>query len=156
VALMQGKLPFSAYHLNTNNVIKETIAKDVEVAHVVDQTNFPALPASHWNYGMKPCVCRLGLKHSLQNNPRKTPMFYWLYTILILFCASFIVMNDKILVSISVNIEVMNALILPLILCFVYKLAPLVLPEKHRLEGWYAILLASIFIVTSLFGLCAG
>lgn len=40
---MQTKLPLSAFHLNTNKVIKETIVKDVGVAHVVDQTNFPVL-----------------------------------------------------------------------------------------------------------------
>lgn len=98
----------------------------------------------------------LGLKHSLQDNPRQAPIFYWIYTALILLCASFIVFNDKNLVSISVNIEVMNALILPLVLFFVYKLTRIVLPERHMLKGWYAVVVAGIFIFTSLFGLCAG
>ncbi len=50
----------------------------------------------------------------------------------------------------------MNALFLPLVLLFLFLLARVVLPKQYALKGWYSLLVGSIFILTSGFGLFAG
>jgi Mn2+/Fe2+ NRAMP family transporter len=98
----------------------------------------------------------IGFKHSLQDNPKKAPFFYGFYTLFLLLCAFLIIKNDAHLVTISVSIEVMNALLLPLVLFFLYLLARIALPEKYALKGWYGVMVGIIFFVTSGFGLFAG
>ena len=54
------------------------------------------------------------------------------------------------LVSLSVGVQVMNALLLPIVLGFLFLLARK-LPEPHRISGGYAAAVAVlIFLVTTL------
>lgn len=98
----------------------------------------------------------LGVKHSLEDNPKSAPWFYGSYTLVILLCAFLVISNAKNLVKLSVSIEVMNALFLPLVLVFLFLLACKALPVKYALKGWYKIIVGILFIITSGFGLFAG
>lgn len=98
----------------------------------------------------------MGFRRSLEDHPREAPWFYGIYTV-ILILAALLVSSDIInLVKLSVAIEVMNAILLPIVLGFLYLLARRTLPEPYRLKGWYAALVGILLFITSLFGLLLG
>lgn len=97
----------------------------------------------------------MGYRRSLQDHPKEAPLFYSVYT-LTLIIGGIVVASDINLIHLSVAVEVMNALLLPIVLGFLFILACKALPEEYRLKGWYAILVGSILAVTALFGLFAG
>ena len=96
----------------------------------------------------------LGLKHSLEHDAREAPWFYAIYAATLVIGAG-IVLSGVNLVSLSVAVQVMNAMLLPIVLGFLYLLARR-LPEPHRLQGGYAMLVLGIIAVTVVFGLYAG
>lgn len=96
-----------------------------------------------------------GFKHSLNHAPREAPWFYGVY-ILVLSLSGMLVASGINLVNLSVAVDVMDALLLPLVLGFLYLLARRALPDPHRLRGGYAVLVGTIILLTSGFGLYAG
>ena len=59
------------------------------------------------------------------------------------------------LVSLSVGVQVMNALLLPIVLGFLYLLARR-LPNPYRLQGAYALIVAVVIAAAVVFGLYSG
>lgn len=98
----------------------------------------------------------LGYRRSLQDRPKDAPWFYGVYTTILILGGILIASNKINLVSLSVGVEVMNALLLPIVLGFLYLLALKALPEPYRLKGKYAVIVGIILGVTALFGLLAG
>jgi Mn2+/Fe2+ NRAMP family transporter len=96
-----------------------------------------------------------GFKHSLEHHPREAPWFYCTY-IVTLIAGALLVTSGINLVNLSVAVEVMNALLLPIVLGFLFLLAIKALPEPHRLRGGYAWFVGIILGLTALFGLYAG
>ncbi len=96
----------------------------------------------------------LGVKHSLEYAPREAPWFYGCYTVS-LAAGGLLVASGVNLVSLSVGVQVMNALLLPVVLGFLYLLARR-LPMPHRLSGGYAAVVALIIALTAGFGVYAG
>jgi Mn2+/Fe2+ NRAMP family transporter len=96
----------------------------------------------------------LGVKHSLENEPQEAPWFYGIYTAT-LVAGALLVVSGVNLVSLSVGVQVMNALLLPIVLGFLYLLARR-LPEPHRLSGVYAVTVAFVIAASVLFGVYAG
>jgi NRAMP (natural resistance-associated macrophage protein)-like metal ion transporter len=96
----------------------------------------------------------LGVKHSLEHSPREAPWFYGIYTVS-LAAGGVLVASGANLVKLSVGVQVMNALLLPIVLGFLYLLARR-LPEPHRLSGVYAAMVAFIIILTAGFGVYGG
>ena len=96
----------------------------------------------------------LGTKHSLEHEPHEAPWFYGIYTAT-LVVGALIVASGANLVRLSVGVQVMNALLLPIVLGFLYLLARR-LPKPYRLQGAYAILVATIITATVIFGVYAG
>ncbi len=96
----------------------------------------------------------LNVKHSLEDHPREAPWFYGIYS-LALIVGGLIVASGVNLVSLSVGVQVMNALLLPIVLGFLYLLARR-LPEKYRLKGSYAFVVATTILATAGFGVYAG
>ena len=96
----------------------------------------------------------LGLKHSLDHKPSEAPWFYGIYTVSLLVGGA-IVASGLNLVMLSVGVQVMNALLLPIVLGFLYLLARR-LPQPHRLQGWYAVVVALVILLTAGFGIYAG
>jgi len=98
----------------------------------------------------------LGFRRSLQDHPKDAPWFYGIYTAILILGGILIASNKINLVNLSVGVEVMNALLLPIVLGFLYLLACKALPEKYRLTGKYKIFVGVLLLVTAGFGVFAG
>lgn len=96
----------------------------------------------------------LDLKHSLEYEPREAPWFYGFYTVALAATGLFVASGVN-LVTLSVGVQVMNALLLPIVLGFLYLLARR-LPQPYRLSGRYAGLVALVMALTATFGVVAG
>ena len=96
-----------------------------------------------------------GYRRSLEHKVHEAPWFYAIYTV-VLIVGGLVVISGVNLINLSVAVEVMNALLLPIVLGFLYLLALKALPEEYRLKGIYAWAVGIILGVTALFGLCAG
>ncbi len=97
----------------------------------------------------------LGFKHSLEHHPREAPWFYGIYTVL-LISGGALVASDVNLVDLGVAMEVMNALLLPIVLGFLYMLARRVLPEPYRLKGPYGTFVLIVIAISAGFGVYAA
>ena len=89
----------------------------------------------------------LGVQHSLEHHPREAPWFYGALTVM-LVGGGVVVASGVNLVRLSVAAGVLNALLLPVILGFLYRLARTSLPEPLRLKGAYAAIVALAFLLT--------
>lgn len=96
----------------------------------------------------------LGVKHSLEHEPHEAPWFYGIYAVTLIAGALLIVSGVN-LVSLSVGVQVMNALLLPIVLGFLYLLARR-LPQPHRLQGPYAVVVAVVITAAVAFGIYSG
>lgn len=96
----------------------------------------------------------MGYKHSLEQSPKEAPWFYGVYTATLILGAVIIISGVN-LVMLGVAVQVMNALLLPIVLTFLYLLACR-LPLAYRLKGWYAAVTAAIIGVTVVLGVYAG
>ena len=96
----------------------------------------------------------LGTKHSLEHEPHEAPWFYGIYTAT-LIAGALIVVSGVNLVSLSVGVQVMNALLLPIVLGFLYLLARR-LPRPYRLQGAYAAVVGTVIATTVIFAVYSG
>jgi len=96
-----------------------------------------------------------GYKRSLKHKAHEAPWFYGVY-ILTLIIGGLIVSSDINIVNLNVAVEVMNALLLPIVLGFLFLLARKALPKPYRLTGAYAWTVGIVLGTTALFGLFAG
>ena len=97
----------------------------------------------------------MGFKHQLAQSPREAPWFYVVY-ILTLVLGGLLVVSGIDLVKLSVAVQVMNALLLPIVLGFLFLLARRALPEPYRLKGAYAVVVAATIALTTGLGLYSG
>lgn len=95
-----------------------------------------------------------GYRHSLEHHPLEAPWFYAIYTIGIVL-GGLLVISGVNLVALSIAVQIMNALLLPIVLGFLYLLALKALPNPYRLHGTYAVLVGVIVLITSGFGVFA-
>lgn len=93
----------------------------------------------------------LGVRHSLDHDMREAPWFYSIYAG-VLIAGAIIVTSGINLVSLSIAVQVMNALLLPFVLGFLYLLARR-LPQPHRLQGNKAKIVGAIIVLTSILSL---
>jgi len=97
----------------------------------------------------------LGLRHSLSESPARAPWFYGTFTV-VLVAGGVLVASGVNLVRLSVAGGVLNALLLPIVLWFLYRMARHQLPADVRLRGTYAVAVAIVFAVTAGVGVYAG
>lgn len=90
-----------------------------------------------------------------QRSPFEAP---WLYGALgiSLALAAVAVASGVNLVRLSIAAGVANAMLLPIVLGFLFWMARATLPEAYRLQGLYAALVAAILAATAGLGLYAG
>jgi NRAMP (natural resistance-associated macrophage protein)-like metal ion transporter len=88
-----------------------------------------------------------GYRRSLNHRVHEAPWFYLVYT-LALVAGALLVTSGVNLVRLSVGIEVMNALLLPIVLGFLYLLARRGLPPEKRLRGVYAVVVLALIVLT--------
>lgn len=106
--------------------------------------------AAAWGFGEV-----TGYKHSLEHRPLEAPWFYTVFSAGVIGGAIVVsVVPD--LVALSVGVEVMNALMLPLVLGFLVALAAKALPPEHRLKGAYFWLVVTIVSLISFLGIYGG
>lgn len=96
----------------------------------------------------------MGYHHSLERTPREAPWFYAVYTVALIIGAVTVASGAN-LVSLGVGVQVMNALLLPVVLGFLFLLAKR-LPEPYRLKGAYSWLVGTVIAGTVLLGVYAG
>jgi Mn2+/Fe2+ NRAMP family transporter len=95
-----------------------------------------------------------GYRRSLEHNPRQAPWFYAIYTAGLVL-GGVLVTSGVNLVNLSVAVQVMNALLLPIVLGFLYLLALKALPRPYRLHGVYAVVVGVVVAIASVFGIYA-
>jgi Mn2+/Fe2+ NRAMP family transporter len=96
-----------------------------------------------------------GYRHSLEYRPLQARWFYGIYAAAVV-AGTVLVWAWPDLVSLNVGVEVMNALLLPLVLGFLIALATRALPEQYRLRGWYFWVVVVVSTVTTAFGVFGG
>ncbi|SBP88344.1 putative Manganese transporter of the NRAMP family [Thiomonas delicata] len=106
--------------------------------------------AAAWGFGEV-----TGYKHSLEYHPFEAPWFYIVFTIGVVGGALIVALAPD-LVALSVGVEVMNALMLPVVLGFLVALAVKALPSEHRLRGAYLWIVLGVVTLTSALGVYGG
>ncbi len=106
--------------------------------------------ASAWGLGEV-----TGYRHSLELHPLEAPWFYAVFTIAVVAGAIVIGVVPN-LVALNVGVEVMNALMLPVVLGFLVLLAINALPDEHRLRGFYAWVVIAVSLLTAGLGVYGG
>jgi Mn2+/Fe2+ NRAMP family transporter len=92
-----------------------------------------------------------GYRHSLEYRPMEARWFYGIYAVCVVAGAVLVAVWPD-LVALNVGVQVMNALLLPLVLGFLVALAIRALPAEHRLRGWYRWVVIAVATITSAFG----
>ncbi len=96
-----------------------------------------------------------GYRRSLEHHPLKARWFYGVYAFCVIGGALGVGLAPN-LVNLNVGVQVMNALLLPVVLGFLVRLAMVTLPPARRLRGWYLWVVAAVCLVTCGFGVLGG
>ena len=96
-----------------------------------------------------------GYRRSLEYHPLKAKWFYGVYALCVIGGALVVGLAPN-LISLNVGVQVMNALLLPIVLGFLVRLAMVTLPESRRLKGRYMWLTVAVCAVTCAFGVLGG
>ena len=96
-----------------------------------------------------------GYQRSLELPPRRAYWFYGVYALCIVGGAAMIAVSPD-LVALNVDVQVMNAFLLPLVLFFLVALAIRALPPEMRLRGRYMWVVIAVLTVTTMFGVYGG
>jgi NRAMP (natural resistance-associated macrophage protein)-like metal ion transporter len=97
----------------------------------------------------------MGYRRSLNLRPPQARAFYGLYAAAVAGCAVLVWVWPN-LVSLNVGVQVMNALLLPLVLGFLVALSIRALPPAVRLRGWYKGVVIMVIGLTTLLGVFGG
>ena len=96
-----------------------------------------------------------GYKRSLELRPLQARWFYGVYAACVV-AGAVLVAGWPNLVSLNVGVQVMNALLLPLVLGFLIALAVFSLPPERRLRGWYMWVVIVVSALTTALGVFGG
>jgi NRAMP (natural resistance-associated macrophage protein)-like metal ion transporter len=96
-----------------------------------------------------------GYRRSLEYRPLEARWFYGVYALCVAGGALVVGLWPN-LVELSVDVQVMNALLLPLVLGFLIALAVRALPPAQRLRGRYLWVVLVVSAVTTAFGVFGG
>ncbi|HLI38777.1 MAG TPA: divalent metal cation transporter [Streptosporangiaceae bacterium] len=95
----------------------------------------------------------LGWRHSLgERVSRHNAKFYLVYSLAHVLGAVLVLASVD-LVSLAVGVEVMNALLLPIVLGFLLALEARALPPEHRMRGAYRVACTGLCLIVMGFGL---
>jgi len=96
-----------------------------------------------------------GAHHSLSHNPREAPWFYAAF-VAVLVAGGVCVASGADPLRLSIAIGVVNALLLPIVLGLLYRLARTELTGALALRGPYALVLGLVFAATAAVALYSG
>ena len=94
----------------------------------------------------------LGWRHSLNDSVLHAHKFYWLYGLAVTGGAA-VVLFSRNLIDLAVNVEVMNAMLLPIVLGSLLVLEVRVLPRADRMKSWHRAFVWSSAALVSALGL---
>ena len=97
----------------------------------------------------------LGWKHSLNDSPRRAAGFYTLAVTATLAGALLVLLTPN-LVNLSVDVEVLNACLLPVVLGFLLLLERRALPAAFRMHGFHRLTTCTLTGVVITLGLYTG
>jgi Mn2+/Fe2+ NRAMP family transporter len=106
--------------------------------------------ASAWGFGEV-----AGYRHSLEHHPLEAPWFYGIYALAVIGGAVVVALVPN-LVALNIGVEVMNALMLPVVLGFLVLLAFKALAPEHRPRGPYAWIVVGVSALTAALGVYGG
>lgn len=106
--------------------------------------------ASAWGFGEV-----TGYRRSLEYHPLEAPWFYGIYAAAVIGGAIIVGLVPD-LVALNIGVEVMNALLLPVVLGLLVVLAFRALPPEHRLRGAYAWIVVGVAALTAGLGVYGG
>jgi Mn2+/Fe2+ NRAMP family transporter len=96
-----------------------------------------------------------GYRRSLEYHPLEARWFYAIYAVCVVGGAGVVAFAPN-LISLNVGVQVMNALLLPLVLGFLVRLAMVALPPAQRLRGWYLRVVIGVCVITCALGVIGG
>ena len=96
-----------------------------------------------------------GYRRSLELRPTQARWFYGIYGACVVGCAILVGIWPD-LVALNVGVQIMNALLLPVVLGFLIALAVRALPAEHRLRGGYFWAVTIVVGLTTLLGVFGG
>jgi Mn2+/Fe2+ NRAMP family transporter len=96
-----------------------------------------------------------GYRRSLEYHPLEARWFYGVYAVAVAGCALGVALWPN-LVALNVGVQVMNALLLPLVLGMLIALAAKALPPAHRLRGVYLWVVIAVATLTCGLGVFGG
>jgi NRAMP (natural resistance-associated macrophage protein)-like metal ion transporter len=96
-----------------------------------------------------------GYRRSLEFRPLQARWFYGVYAACVVAGAVLVGVWPN-LVSLNVGVQVMNALLLPVVLGFLIALAIFALPPERRLRGWYKWVVIVVSALTTALGVFGG
>jgi hypothetical protein len=96
-----------------------------------------------------------GLRRSLEHEARRRLGFFSGYAAWILGSAALVLFAPD-LVRLSIGMQVLNAVLLPVVVTFLVILAATALPENARLRGWRLRLTAGVVGVVAIAGLAGA
>jgi Mn2+/Fe2+ NRAMP family transporter len=94
----------------------------------------------------------LGIPHSFNRRVKEAPWFYVIYSFAHIAGAVLVILSVD-LIQLTVDVEVMNAMLLPIVLGFLLALEARALPAEFRMRGWYRWLVYGLCSVVMAFGL---
>ncbi len=93
-----------------------------------------------------------GKPRSLNLSVRRAPLFYGVYFGALLVSA-ILVLTSASLVRLAIEVEILNALLLPIVLGFLVALAWTALPRAFRLRAWERVVLVAVTVTVTAAGL---
>jgi Mn2+/Fe2+ NRAMP family transporter len=96
-----------------------------------------------------------GYRRSLEDHPLEAKWFYGVYAACVVAGAVLVAVVPN-LVFLNITVEVMNALLLPMVLGFLIALAIFALPPAVRLRGWYKWVVIATSLLTAGLGVYGG
>lgn len=96
-----------------------------------------------------------GYRRSLGDGVKSAPWFYVVY-VLVLGVGMAVVLSGVNLIDVNIFVQVVNALLLPIVLGFLVVLSIRALPEPYRLKGRYMWLVVTVCTLMCLLGVYSG
>jgi Mn2+/Fe2+ NRAMP family transporter len=97
----------------------------------------------------------LGFGRDLNKSPREAPGFYIAYMTILIVATVITCLLPDYLVDINIAAEVLNAVLVPIVLCFTFLLSMYHLPDEIKLKGIHSIFIGAVFAVCSIFSVGA-
>lgn len=95
----------------------------------------------------------LGWKHSLNERPNRTNAKFYLVYSAAHILGAILVLASVNLIRLVIDVEVLNALLLPIVLGFLLLLERKALPDTHRMHGAYRAIVTGLCLIVIGFGL---